>query len=386
MTVGYTVERFPVLSQTFVRNEVLELRRQGTDVVVARLSPGDVTGVDVPVVDVRGAHDGRLRLVRDHLHFFLRRPAGYLRYVRTARALGDEGRQIAWRRLPRVARLLEAQGVDRLHAHFAWGGAALAMTLSALTGWPWAMTMHARDIFTERRNLDRKLADADLLVTVCDANVRYLREELGLTRPVHKIYCGVELPELDGVAWRNVELCFVGRFVEKKGIDILLRAVAELAPTRPAIRLDLVGEGPLLDASRKLTHDLGIDGHVTFHGALPHEEVLALLARTRVFCLPARVAADGDADAMPLVIKEAMAREAAIVAGDAGGVAEMVDGRSGLLVPPDDVAALRDALALVLDDEQCRQQLAREGRAMVERHFTLSGEVRKLSRLIHDLG
>lgn len=385
MTIGYTIERFPVLSQTFVRNEVLEMQRQGTAVVVARLWPGEVTGVDVPVIDVRGAHDGRLRLVRDHLHFLLRRPGGYLRYVGIARALGDEGQRIAWRRLPRVARLLQEQGVDRLHAHFAWGGAALAMTLSALTGWPWAMTMHARDIFTERRNLDRKFADADLLVTVCDYNLRYLTDTLGLRRKVEKIYCGVELPELEAAIEADIDVCFVGRFVEKKGVDLLLRAISELAPMRPGLRLDLIGEGPLLEPSRQLADELGIAERVTFHGALSHEDVLEMLARTRVFCLPARVAADGDADAMPLVIKEAMARKVAVVAGDAGGISEMIDGRTGLLVPPDDVAALRDALAAVLDDDECRQRMARAGREMVEIQFTLSGEVRKLRQLIEAL-
>ena len=385
MKICYAVERFPVLSQTFVRNEVLELERQGIPVVVARLLPGDVDGVDVPVVDVRGPHDGRLRLLLDHLHFAVRRPVGYARFVRTARALGDEGSRIAWRRLPRVARQLQRDGVDRLHAHFAWGGAALAMTLSALTGWPWAMTMHARDIFTDRRNLDRKLADADLLITVCDYNLRYLREDLNLHRKVEKVFCGVELPE-PHTSPRDIDICFVGRMVEKKGLDLLLRAFAELAASRPHVCLDIVGDGPLLPAMQQLADDLGIGPRVQFRGAIPHEDVLTLLERSRVFCLPTRVAADGDADAMPLVIKEAMAREVAVVAGDAGGVGEMVDGTTGLLVAPDDVAALRDALAVVLDDEDTRQALARAGRARVERDFTLTGEVAKVRRLMSAIG
>lgn len=387
MTIAYAVERFPVLSQTFVRNEVEELRRQGSDVVVARLYPGEVDGdVRVPTIDVRGPHNGRLRLLGDHLHYALRRPARYLRFLRAVRRLPTERDQIAWRRLPRIARQLTDSGVDRLHAHFAWGGAALAMALSELTGWPWAMTMHARDIFTERRNLALKLAAADLLITVCDYNVRYLRDRLAVQRPIAKVVCGVEVPAvvppLDG---RPIAICFVGRMVEKKGVDLLLRALEPIA-ARTDVDLQLVGDGPLLADMQALAIELGLGEVAKFHGALPHEAALQVIARSRILCLPARVAADGDVDSMPLVVKEAMARGTAVVAASAGGVAEMVDGHAGLLVPPDDVDALTHALAAFVDDDTARQTAAARGRHKVEREFTLSGEVRKLQGLLAAMG
>jgi len=387
VTVAYTVERFPVLSQTFVRNEVAELTRQGVDVVVARLHEGDDVAVGVPVVEVRAPHDGRLALLLDHLHFATRRPHGYLRFLLAVRALPVERRQIAWRRLPRVARTLRRHGVDRLHAHFAWGGAALALALSELTGWPWAMTMHARDIFTERRNLTPKLSRADLLITVCDYNLDYLRAHLGVRRPIAKVVCGVEVPaSVSDLSDRPIAVCFVGRMVAKKGVDLLIEAFARIAGDRPDAQLHLVGEGPLLDPMKELASQLGVSGQTRFHGALPHEETLRVIERSRVLCLPARVAPDGDVDSMPLVVKEAMARSTAVVAAAAGGVGEMVDGNSGLLVTPNDVAALADALTLLLDDDERRRKVALCGRDKVEREFTLRGEVEKLRALLADMG
>ncbi|HET6908586.1 MAG TPA: glycosyltransferase family 4 protein [Mycobacteriales bacterium] len=384
MTVGYTVERFPVLSQTFVRNEVEELRRQGIDVVVARLYPGDVDAdVGVPTIDVRAPHDGRLRLLSDHLHYAIHRPLRYLRFLRAVRSLPTERDQIAWRRLPRVARQLTAAGVDRLHAHFAWGGAALALALGELTGWPWAMTMHARDIFTERRNLRVKLAAADLLITVCDYNLRYLRDELGVQRPVAKVVCGARPPEhVPSLDDRPHAICFVGRMVEKKGVDLLLRAFAAIAGERSDIDLHLVGDGPMLADMQALAAELALGDVAHFHGALPHQAALQIIERSRILCLPARVAADGDVDSMPLVVKEAMARGTAVVATAAGGVAEMVDGVTGLLVPPDDVDGLAKALAALIDNDDKRKCVAKHGQRKFQSEFRLTQEVTKLRALL----
>ncbi|HET7530036.1 MAG TPA: glycosyltransferase [Mycobacteriales bacterium] len=380
------MERFPVLSQTFVSNEVAELRRQGVDVVVAALRPGDAAPIGgVPVLPARAAHDGRLRLLRDHARYLLGRPDRYLRFLLTVRALPAERREIAWRRLPRLARQLDRAGVDRLHAHFAWGGAALAAALSALTGWPWAMTMHARDIFTDRRNLALKLSRADLLISVCDYNLRYLRDELHCTRPVAKVICGVELPPPSGLTPTTDVVC-VARLVEKKGVDVLLRAVAKLLAERPALTVRIVGDGPLAGELHRLRDELGLAGHVVFDGALPHAATLDVIAAARVLCLPARVARDGDIDSMPLVVKEAMAREVTVVAADAGGVGEMVEGGAGVLVPPDDDDALATALRELLADDDRRAQLAAAGRARVAERFTLSGEVGRLRTLLASLG
>jgi glycosyltransferase involved in cell wall biosynthesis len=388
MAVGYCVERYPALSQTFVSNEVAELHRQGVDVVVATLRPGEaVSDGTIPIVVAREPHDGRLRLVADHARWLLRRPDRYLRFLLTVRALGDERREILWRRLPRVARVLGDRGVDRLHAHFAWGGAALAVALSALTGWRWAMTVHARDIFTDRRNLDLKLTRADLLVTVCDYNVQFLREQLGVARPVAKVVCGVEVPANSAADHaRTVDVVCVARLVEKKGVDVLVRAAAALLAERPELSVRIIGGGPLGDELRGLAGELGAERSVTFVGALPHDAALREIASARVFCLPARMAADGDVDSMPLVVKEAMARGVAVVASDAGGVAEMLADGAGVLVPPDSVDALADALQWLLSDDELRAQMAAAGYAQVAERFTLSGEVAKLRSLLADLG
>jgi glycosyltransferase involved in cell wall biosynthesis len=289
---------------------------------------------------------------------------------------------MAWRRLPWVASRLEAQGVDRLHAHFAWAGAATAEALSALTGWPWAMTVHARDIYTPRPGLLAKLSRCTALITVCDYNVRVLRERHGVHRDVQLVVCGVTVPEPFKRPAVEYDVVAVGRLVEKKGFDTLIEAFATVRRGLSQPRLVILGEGPERPRLEALVETLGLSDTVQLLGARSHADVLDHVARSRCLCLPARVAADGDADSMPLVVKEAMARELPVVVTPIGGLPELVDEDVGIVVPPDDAGALAVALEKLLADESLRDRLGRSGRSRVQARFTVQGEVGKLRAIL----
>lgn len=385
MTVGYVLDRWVELSQTFVLEEVRELEAQGTRVAVLALHRGSSGPPSpVPATYLRDAPAGRVHALA-HLRWLLRSPRRYVAFRAAVRRHPTETGEMAWKRLPWAALRLQEQGVDRLHAHFAWAGAAAAEALSALTGWPWALTTHARDIYAPRPAVVEKLSRCTLLVTVCDYNVRLLRERYGLTRAIALVVCGVAVPDVRSRSAPECDVVAVGRLVEKKGFDVLLRAFAEVARDRPRSTLRIIGEGPQRAELEAQVDALGLRDNVELAGAVPHDEVLAAVAASAVLCLPARVAKDGDADSMPLVVKEAMAREVPVVVTPVGGLPELVDEQVGLVVPPDDPGALAVALDKLLGDEQLRTRLGRAGRERVLARFTLHGEVTRLRRLLADL-
>ena len=370
LAVGYLPTRYPVLSETFVRLEVEELRRQGVEVVVAPLLPGDVPTRE-PLL-LLYAEDRPHRVVAlAHLRWLLRSPRRYARFWRVARAAGEERGEVVARHLPWLAEQLRARGVTVLHAHFAWSSAARAHALSALTGWPWSVTVHAHDVFGGPVRLAEKLAAADAVVTVCDYNARHLRDAWGV-HDVDLVVCGVEVPPEAPAPPPEVDVLAVGRLVEKKGFDLLVRAAARL----PAgTRVRVVGEGPERARLEALVAETGAP--VELVGAQPHEQVLAAVPSARVLCLPARIAADGDRDSMPLVVKEAMARGVPVVVSDTAGLPEAVDDEVGWVVPSEDVDALVAALRAALDDPEEARRRGRAGRARVRARFTLAGEVAK---------
>jgi glycosyltransferase involved in cell wall biosynthesis len=387
LTVAYVVDKAAELSQTFVTGELEELRRQGVKVVLVAVRDGNATPPDVPC-RVMHHYTGARWSPRLHaLAWRVLMPRRWRAMTQALRQVGTEvdGDGVPRRAIAPVATWLLRHRVDVLHAHFAWRGAAAAMALAPLVRRPWSLTMHASDIVNDRRNLDAKLAAADRLITVCDYNREFLRDELGVTRDVDLVVCGVQVRDEQPLTAEH-DVVAVGRLVEKKGFDLLLAALAEPALRALVHSVAIVGDGPLDEKLRKQAADLGLNDIVRFTGAQPHDETLATVARSRVLCLPARIAVNGDRDSMPVVVKEAMAAAVPVVATAVVGIPEMVDDTVGRLVPAEDspalAAALVDVLALPEDD---RRALGAAGRARIEEKFTMRAQVVELRRILTEL-
>jgi glycosyltransferase involved in cell wall biosynthesis len=154
---------------------------------------------------------------------------------------------------------------------------------------------------------------------------------------------------------------FVGRLVEKKGVDVLLEAWPHVQARVPGATLRIIGDGPMRDRVREAAD--GIE-HEAPDPARRREQVRDAIARATVVVQPSRTAADGDSESLLLVNLEAQASGRPVVSTLHGGIPEFVDdGRTGILVPEGDPVALADALARVLDDRALATRLAEAGPA-----------------------
>jgi colanic acid/amylovoran biosynthesis glycosyltransferase len=353
----YVLKRFPRLSQTFVLNELLELERRGADIaVVAR------AGSDEPM-----GHEtvGSLRATVEYLP-----PPG-----------GDEEIVAAVRR----------HAPAHVHAHFATWGARAAHLAGTRTGVPYSFTAHARDIYgdnVDHAALVERIAGARFVVTVTEFNRRHLEQlmrDAGEPARIVRLYNGVDL---DALAPRGIErdrdlVVGVGRLIEKKGFADLVAAIDAVRLSRPGVRCAIVGDGPDRPALERQITVAGLEAHVTLAGAMPAHEVAALVERAAVFALPCVVAADGDVDALPTVILEAMALGTPVVSTAISGIPEMVEHeRSGLLVGERDRAALAAAVGRLLDDPAERARFGRAGREIALERFDLRRNVARLHELL----
>jgi colanic acid/amylovoran biosynthesis glycosyltransferase len=175
----------------------------------------------------------------------------------------------------------------------------------------------------------------------------------------------------------------VGRLVEKKGFAHLVRAAAEPTLRQTVDVVRIVGDGPLRTVLQNEIERLGLTAMVRLVGPLAPDGVRRELGGAAVLAVPSVIAADGDRDSMPVVIKEALAMEVPVVASDAVGLPEIVRPEFGRLVAPGDPAALAAALADVLSRSQHeRAAMGRAGRAHVLTHANLMIETRRLSGLV----
>ena len=350
MRVGYLLKRFPQASQTFVLDELLELERQGLDLVIVAGRPGD------------GQRPPALRAA---VHF-----------------LDDSADAAA-----AAAAVLVHERVDHVHAHFATWGAATAHEVARITGLPYSFTAHATDIYRAGLDLDalaERLADARFVVTVTEHNRTHLLQllaERGRTGRVARLYNGVDLGRLaayDGP--REPDLVVgVGRLVAKKGFVDLLGALAIARDAGRPLRAVIASEGPERPGLEEQIRELHLSDLVELAGSMPRDGVAALMRRAAVFALPCVVTADGDRDALPTVLLEAMALGTPVVSTLVSGVPEMVDHpTSGLLVAPNDPAALAGALRQLTADPTYARACAVHARKRVEQDFALTTNVARL--------
>jgi colanic acid/amylovoran biosynthesis glycosyltransferase len=389
--VAYILKMYPRFSETFVLNELIELERQGLALRIFSLrEPND--GIVHGEVDlVRGAVTYiRWRQVipvaRAHARVLRRSPGRYVKALLLA--LGRH-RLLSIKYFLKagvVADHVQREGIWHIHAHFASSGASVALDVHRLTGVPYSFTAHAKDIYRHGVDLDylrTKLEQARFAVTVSDYNRRHLARLGG--HDIVRIYNGLDLRRFvrNGVAADEPPLVLaVGRLVEKKGFDVLVRACALLRDDGVRFRCLIVGKGELAHELRTLIAALDLEQQVELAGPLPREELLEIFRRASVVAAPCVVGSDGNRDGLPTVLTEAMALEIPVVATPVTGIPELVeDGRTGLIVPERDSAALAAAICRLVEDAETARRLAAAGRERVERDFDLHVNVGKLRTL-----
>jgi colanic acid/amylovoran biosynthesis glycosyltransferase len=175
----------------------------------------------------------------------------------------------------------------------------------------------------------------------------------------------------------------VGRLVGKKRPELAVRAFAAAAAAHPAARLEIVGDGPLLDSCRALAVSLGVANRVVFHGGRDHAFVAELLARAQVFVQHSVTDSSGETEGLPSSIQEAMAAGAVVVSTRHAGTPEaVVEGETGWLVDEHDEAGFARALGTVLDDPARAAAMAQAARRFAEARLDTKLLQRRLEAVI----
>ena len=381
-TLGMVLKGYPRISETFISNEIRLLEEMGFKIHIYSMraprenfSHESVKRIKAGVTYLPSSMIwGLPTLLYHNIRLFLRMPERY----RECLKLMAKRFRLAPKKHTWVKHMLQAgyimqksvidDGVDlaHLHGHFAHTPTTVTMYAACLAGIPFSFTAHAKDIYTQDpRRIQDKVKRAKFVVTCTRYNEQYLREHVANGNPIHCVYHGINL-DLFSPNGRSPEITppyhilTVARFVEKKGLDTVLKALAELRARGIEFRYTLVGEGKA-KFNRKikdLVHRLGLDDVTTLPGTITHDEVIKLLGSADCFTLGCRKAKDGDRDGIPNVVAEAMATGVPVAATDVSGVPELVTHeQTGLLCPSNDPKALADIIQRALTDNDLRRTI-----------------------------
>lgn len=180
-------------------------------------------------------------------------------------------------------------------------------------------------------------------------------------------------------------LLFCGRLIQRKGIDVLLRAMPTILAERQ-VQLVITGEGDRKAEWQELALDLALGDQVRFAGFVSDEELANLYQTSDLYVHPAIFDDKGDTEGLGVVLSEALAHKLPVVASGVGGIVDVIkDEKTGLLVAEKDEAALAAAVLRVLGDEVLAQRLGEEGLKHVQEFFDWERITREMLALYQDL-
>lgn len=398
MKIAYIMSRFPKLTETFVLYEILEQLRLGTEVEVYPLlrHRSDVRHPDVDSILGTVHYSSFLSwdIARANAHYVLRSP---LRYLKTVS-------EVFWGVLPSrnfligaagiflkavwIAQQAEQRGVTHVHAHFATHPAVAALIVQRLTGIPFSFTAHGSDLHVDQTMLDKKVEAADFAIAISSYNKKMMLAICGAQADskIHIIHCGVDTNFFAPRAQRKspgpLKIICVASFEEVKGHKYLIEACALLRKRDIDFTCCLVGDGPLREQFTSQVQSAGLGERVVIEGGCARPKVRDLLQQSDVAVLASAPTRNGKREGIPVSLMEAMACGLPVVSSDISGIPELVhNGRTGLLVPPANSAALADALQELQENPELRHRLGQSAREAVVRDFSLTSSAATLNYL-----
>jgi glycosyltransferase involved in cell wall biosynthesis len=290
------------------------------------------------------------------------------RYYYVPRLLGNRAGWFYWRSVrATVERIFASFTPELVLGYWAYPDGAVAVRVARATRGQSAIIVGGSDVLTEtrsgprRRRVAETLRSADKVLAV-SADLRNRVVELGVAPGRSCLWRqGVETDLFrpgDRAAARHrlglpddePILLWVGRMVPVKGLDVLVRACSGLKEKKVGFRLVLVGDGPLRPGLEEVCRRAGIAESVTFAGMRGHKEVADWYRAADLTVLPSR------SEGLPNVLRESVSCGTPFVASRVGGIAEIADGTLDRLVPPEDPAALADAIAASLAERANRPE------------------------------
>ncbi len=306
----------------------------------------------------------------------------------------EAGSPFHWREALRLGAALRRERISIVHSHM-FAASCFASPVARLAGVPVVVeTCHGREAWRQDKWLkgsfwfDRRVGHfVDRYIAVSHASARYLRESKGI--PAHKInviHNGRDLSRFPppssqstGLGLRDEPVILaVARLDQQKGHRFLIDALGRLVHRWPRLLALFIGDGPLESVLKAQRDATGLGRHLRFLGY--RADVEKYLAIADLVVLPSLY------EGLPLVAIEALGAARPMVATEVDGTPEIIiDGQTGLLVPPGDSAALAAAIERLLNDAALAASLGANGRSFVERYFDIRMQVERTAALYREL-
>jgi len=346
MNIAYVFGTFPQWSETFLQREI--------DALVER-------GFDVEIWAMQARAPARQIPLLPHKQ--------WKKYLLRTRYYHDVGQELA----------TQLNDIDHIHAAWAGFPAQIAMAAAEAKGISWSFSGHSRDLWVAPQLLSEKIASAAFAAACTRQGVEFLQSQ----NPPHAskvLFAPHGLPLSDYPFTQRQHfyppqrVLAVGRLVEKKGFEYLLRALHLLQNRGNYPETTILGEGPQRRRLEKLASELQLT-HLHFEGAVPPAKVRAHMQRASVLAAPCVVGKDGDHDGLPNVLLEAAALGLPILTTPVGGIGDLITDKTGWLCAPGNASSLAQTLSHLLENPEFAFRKTQQARQAIENHYDIARNI-----------
>jgi len=283
-------------------------------------------------------------------------------------------------------KLIKKERIDMIHSHWIIPNGLVGAILKRLCKKTHITTAHAGDVFTIRKSKILGIFGSFVLKNsdMITANSEYTKNviisiENTVKNNVKIIPMGVDTlrfnpckaSDLRNVYDAEYLILSIGRLVDKKGIEYLIRAMKDVIKVFPNAKLIIGGSGPDMDKLVKICDNLGLNNNVIFVGYIDNSVLPKYYASSDLFVLPSIETKGGDTEGLGVVLLEAMGCGTPVIGSNIGGITDIiVNGINGFLIIPENPQDLSDKIIKILSNNDLRKNISQNGLETVEKKFS----------------
>ncbi len=390
MRIAFIVDSFPILSETFILNQITGLIELGHDVeIFAGFRPREnkihSETKEYNLLEHTHYHNDKplnrckrgIKGMKLLLQNIWKNPGVILRALNFIR-YGKEALSLTL--LYRAALFLRTGEFDIIFCHFATNGNLGALMKELGIKGKLVAMFHGYDIrlgIKEGGEIYHKLFKyGDCFLSISDYNYRHMVMFGADPRRIIHHSVGIDLGKFsfregsDSArrSGKPVRILTVGRLIQEKGLNYGIHALHKLLHDKDSRNLEyrIIGDGPLMEELHEMVRELNLTQSVHFLGPRENDQVITFLRESDIFLLPSI------AEALPVSLMEAQAVGLPVVATSVGSVSQVVDaGKSGFLVPERDVDAMAERLGYLIEHPEVWPEMGQAGRKFVEEHYNI---------------
>lgn len=403
MKVLFFVYKFPVLSETFILNQIAYFIHQGCDVSIVSVFPGD-QNIQHNVIKEFDLLSKTQYLLPEESHGKVRRVFGRLKSLIPALFSSSAIKSINANKYGYYARTLILPQIlsrnknpiqtDIIVSHFGTT-AALAnqlRNLGFLKG-KLAAVFHGNDISQTRiltlfkNDYIQLFENADFIMPVSQLWANKIKSVSGHKNNIHVIRMGIGINKFPFKPRTHLNkplhLLSIARLTEKKGIPVAINACLQLKQQNIDFHYTIIGDGPLREDLESQVDTLGLGGAVVFLGAQTQETVTEYLNRSDVFLLPSVTASDGDMEGIPVALMEAMAIGIPVISTFHSGIPELVENQvSGFLVNENDPTGIANVVREIIENPGVLKDICLNAKHKIDSEFDQNKSYSKMLTIL----